>query len=82
MDKMDGAFAYHSINCVQLCLDSMLMGIKSHAKEWLTIFGNLLQEMAKSRLLTALNYIKVGPPTYYPCSIINSDTVDMGANIC
>lgn len=59
MGKMDGASSYHPVNCVQLCLGTMLTGIKSHAKEWLTMFGDLLLEIAKSRLLLATTYIQV-----------------------
>ena len=59
MDKMDANPNYHSINCVQLVLGPLLVGIKTHAKEWLTIFGSLLEEMAKTKLNTMLAYIKV-----------------------
>jgi len=59
IERMNGTPPHHPVNCVQLCLGSLLHGIKSHAKEWLTIFGNMLQELAKSRLLSAIAYVKV-----------------------
>jgi hypothetical protein len=59
MDKMDANPNYHSINCVQLVLGPLLVGIKTHAKEWLTIFGSLLEDMAKVKLNVIGAYIKV-----------------------
>lgn len=65
MSKMNMSVTTFEINCVELRLGNLLTGIRTHAKEWLVIFGGLLQDLAKRRLNSISTYITV----CYCCSV-------------